>query len=1009
MKHDYTYIIYSIMKHDYRFLCLVLLFAWLFADVGKAQAQLALSSLSCGSASVEFDNPSGEERTLNLFLLSANDTTILREDFSNFPNAQSGGMICNSSQLLRLPDSYTLCSGYLAKRLYSPNSDTCHFAPEGELQTPLIDVSAYHSPLRLRLRLKTTAAYPCVFSVFAEDGSGASTERVRLTVPAGSEYSLDTLLSFSEDRLSLRFLSQSFIAMDDLSLSCATLETTLAQSRRVSGDTCVFNGLLPNRTYLCTLSESEDSLLFTAPEAVDLGVARRLSPYGADFSLDCCDEVVNRACVLLRHSDEESVFATDLFFSQIASTNAYNRAVEIYNGTGEDICLAPYRIVTDIHIGTGAYSSTVSLGFCAADTIRADSCIVVMQALQAMNGNTKGVFYVNPSVYGTVVIDGNDPIALVKGNDTVDLFGNFAECVPNSTGWQGENIRTAKTVLQRRAHVTKGVRTNTQSGFPTLETEWQQVGNIADASPENFSDFGSHTMDGAVGGAVLDSVSINLSDTAGFLRFDTLNSNTLYSLCAVGEVNGQQMRSQTQIFLTGKRTARSASGVWFDENWTAGIPSARDEAVVGNGQRLTLSGGDTAHCYRLTLLDTVGENRAEFRERGVLVCEDALRVDMHLRKDGQSGVSHLLFGFPIEVAANREALAAYMVSQGAIEFDTSLIASEPLQTQSYPLSLSDTTTLTFKGKTSNRASYDLLSPASFGLSGTENATLLSYNPYPFTVSVQQLLREGVSLPQRLDSRSGNFVPVSENDSLQPYEGFLLEYVEGTSAAILTSTPLTPTPEEQNERLLISLRNQTLSDEVRVDFVQDAGSDFSIERDCHKYSLAENPMTVACLALGENFSRKSLPVFSDTAVVELLLQLPRLDAYTLSVAFENMDVPYAARLFDAESGDLLFDFVQSPDYTFSSSQGTKYWRLVIYRTSSPLDPEPSQSTMRLVREGNVCKVLSQEPIESLQLFDSAGRELVCVKSKSELRLPSLGLFILRAETEKESKIWKIVNP
>lgn len=976
---------------------------------GGLHSQIAVRSLDCGKCVLEFDNPSSETKTVELYYKSADDTLVFLEDFSRFPHAQNGGMICNSMIPLRLPDSYTLYPACRAKRVYSPNGDTCFFNTDGEFFTPLLDLSAYKDTLRLSFSLKTEANYACTFFVHTVDESGNATLIKQISMPKNSTYTFDSLIQTSQNLFSLRFSTTSFVAMDDLMISSYPLTTTLSQSMTTDADSCVFNDLLPNTKYYCTISGTQDTISFTSSHALKLGNIVDLSPFTATISADMCANLSNPRYVLRTLSDENTIYATDLFFSQVASTNTYNRAIEIYNGTGRDICLQPYVFVVDLHTGTGNYSSTKTLTFTDKDTIKSDSCIVIMQGLHAMTENTKGVFYVNPSIFGQSVIDGNDPFALIKGNDTLDIFGNFAENVNNTQGWMYENIRTAKTVLKRLPWVSKGVKSNPQIGFPTLETQWQQLGNLSNTLAENFADFGSHTMDGALSGMILDSVVVNLESVDAELELNNLQSNTTYEIYLLAETLGQTIRSNALRFKTGKQTQRLESGNWFDEHWSDGCPDSIDEAVVYNPQTLIIPEQTEARCYRLIIKDTADADKVSFYANGTLTCKDGVYVEMNLKKNEQDSVSYLLFGFPVNVnQSNSDSLFAILNSQSAIEImEYPQQSAENSFSQSYILKLRDNVLLSFKGNLNSEQSYSLISENSQGLF-SQNQTLLSYNPYPFAVSVNQLLREGVSMPQTLNARTGVFVPLETSDSLKAFEGFLVERNLENANLIITSTPLSPIPNAESEYLKLCLEDGEKSDNVLLKFNADLSEGYDILQDCHKFSIDDNAVRIAYNEESEMYSLKNLPAFEDSISLEFELNIPTLGVYSLKLKDEFAQSCIAKRLIDKQSGVLLFDFAQDSVYAFQSSQGSRQFVLKLYKTLSSLPQTEKDSGVSLSQNGDVLKVLTADKVRKIVLSDVQGRILKTIYSNKEIILPNKGIFFLNVETDKHVSDFKVVN-
>lgn len=993
----------------FRFVCLFPVFIAALLQVVVLHGQIGLRNVSCGAAVVEFDNAEMEELSLEVFIIGADDTLIFAEDFSRFPSVQRGAMICNAAQLLRLPNSYTLYPNCRAKRLYSPNGDTCFFNTDGAFSTPYLDLSKHGNQVRLSYFLKSEHSRACTFSVYLVDEAGNRSLLQSIALPKNAFRIVDTVFNKPCNGFRLEFTTTGFVAFDDLKVSSSDIITTCMRSLSTTADSCVLNMLKADTRYGCSIAGRTDTLLFRTSKAVETGAVSNISPHSVDISVSCCDNLSNPRYVLKRLSDENTVYATDLFFSQVSSADAYNRALEIYNGTGMDICLEDYRVVTDIHAGGGNYNSTVILGFTARDTIKHDSCIVILQALHAMENNVNGVFYVNPSVLGQVVIDGNDPIALIKGNDTIDIFGNFGESISNQQGWTDEETRTAKTVLQRRSWVTKGVKTNVQSGFPTLASQWQQLGNLSTNRAEDFADFGKHEMDGALHGLCTDSVIVNFNPDDGILSPEGLQSNTTYELYLLAEVSGEEVRSSSVVFKTGKVTRRTQSGNWFDEYWTEGIPTETDEAVLCNPQTLCINQGDTALCYHLFIKDTTGAEKAEFLNNGVLSSRTGVSVDMNFGKEPQREVSYGLFGFPINVnLANRDSLSAILSSETALETIGLPQSEEFSQTQSYAMKIHSDAMLSFTGELNNEQSYSLLASGMSGLENSALQTIFTYNPYPFTVCVNQLLRDEVSLPQVVDKKTGIFVPLNERDSLQPFEGFLVEKMSNSANLVLHRMPLSPLPPNDNEALSLILNTSDYSDKATLEFSIAANQAFDPLTDNHKFSMDDNKAMIAFECNGEKYSFKTMPLFEDSIALDFEINLPRLDVYSLVLKNDSMNSYLLAELTDKESGTRLFDFVQDSVYTFQSPQATKHLRLKLYKTLPSFDETLQLSNVRLFRDGDWVILECEEEIEYMELYDMRGRIADSVRGKKKIRLPDAGIFVLKAMSRTGEYTWKLVN-
>lgn len=985
------------------------IFAVLTFQYAGLYSQTTVEIYDCNRAVVRFDNPNEDNVEVKLFTKSTDSTIVFSEDFSRLPCVQSGAMMCNAAVMLALPNSYTAHSACRARRIYSPGGDTCYFNYDGEFATPLIDLSACKDSIRISFDLKTVSSYSCTFSMSVYDSSGVQIAMVQLPMSTGSETHFDSLFVFDQNKIFLHFSTTNFVAFDNLAVAAEPLTTTIEQTISTTADSCEFTALKSSAKYYCTISSCEDTTEFRTPKALELENITSISPYHADFSFTACGNLSSAQYVLKTVSTPTTVFATDLFISEVASTNASNRAIEIYNGTGMAVCLQDYRLVTDINTSSGNYTGTVSLGFTAADTLQNDSCLVVMQSLQAMSSGSRGVYYVNPSLIGQIVIDGNDPVALLHGSDTIDIFGNFGEHPTNQQGWTSENIRTAKTVLQRLGWVTKGVNTNASEGFPTLSSQWQQLGNVASAASENFSGFGWHSMDGALYNETPDSVVSSLDISSQTLHLTDLQPNTIYELSLLAEQSGEQIRSKTIRFKTGRHTKRTESGTWFDDNWTCGIPDTTCIAELSNHQSLTVPSETQAACYSLVLRDTLGNNRPLVYEDGSLSCISGVSVELFFDKPSQDSVSYRLLSLPVGLdTQDRETTAQAIISNPALELLCleEQFLSEPFA--SYPMKISDTATLVFSGNLNSDASYTLTQNNTSGLCNSNFPTLLSQNPYPFPICVNQILRDRSCLPQRLDTKTGVFVPLCENDTLQAYEGILVELIDENSLAIATRTSLTPIPPHQEDLLVVSLQTSDLSDKTQIVFSQDYAEGLDPLRDNHKFSLEQDALQVALLHQAEPYSFKSLPPFADSLSLELDLQLPSLAAYSLKVSGNITDSCLAATLTDIQSGEVLFDYVTDSIYTFQSPKGSKHFSLNLYKTLASSDKLPDECNVRLIKQGNTLKVQSRCVIEQLVLYDMQGRELIKTRGNDHINLPNKGTFILKVQTSSQTLFFKSVN-
>ena len=636
--------------------------------------------------------------------------------------------------------------------LFSDHGDSCMMNSSGEFLTPLLDIGRYDNTFRLHVELWQYAAYSADMDIYAVNGEGVTTHLKTLGVNnTRSSLVFDSVFILADSTVRLSFVADAMLKVDNIRLSNSMAEQQEQGTVTTTADSCIFSSLTPNTVYHCFVQGQEDTLSFATRDVIRVDSVCDVSPYGASVHLTLNMRECPHSYVLKRLSDQTTAYANDLFFSQFVTSDTYHRAIEIYNGTGEDVPLEDYRLAVDIYAGTGNYSSSSTLTFTDRDTIRHNECIVIMQTLNDMSGQSEGVYYINPDLNASRPIDGNDPFALIRGNDTVDIFGSFSAAVTNNYGWQDGDMRTAKVCIKRKSSVTKGVINSSSEGFPTLAMEWEQVGNVADTDAEVFADIGTHHMQDALSGECMDSVIVGFETTEERIGIEGLEQYTTYELYVLVQNGEETYRSNTVRFRTGKVTQRTEDGVWHDGNWSRGIPEEKDEVILYNPLTLRIEEGTVARCCRLTVRDTLSEARAQLINDGQLVCRQGVYVERALGlAEGQEG-SSVLLGFPISVVdSSMEALAACVTQTEGNVLHADMQVQSPLQTQAYRLDYTLAQTLCFKGLLNNDDVYDMSDNAREQLGDME--VMYAFNPYPFTVQVNQLLRQGVSLPQRLDGR-----------------------------------------------------------------------------------------------------------------------------------------------------------------------------------------------------------------------------------------------------------------
>ena len=163
---------------------------------------------------------------------------------------------------------------------------------------------------------------------------------------------------------------------------------------------------------------------------------------------------------------------TELFFSEYIEGSGYNKAVEIYNGTGQDVSLTGYRVLLYTN-GAAAPSRTVDL----SGVLPADDVFVVVNSRAAQDLLDEADL-----INAVANWNGNDAVALAKDGALVDVIGQIG--VDPGSQWGTGAESTEDNTLRRKESVVAGDPDGSDYFDPALE--W-------DGFPNNTLDgFGWH-------------------------------------------------------------------------------------------------------------------------------------------------------------------------------------------------------------------------------------------------------------------------------------------------------------------------------------------------------------------------------------------------------------------------------------------------------------------------------------------------------------------------------------
>ena len=173
---------------------------------------------------------------------------------------------------------------------------------------------------------------------------------------------------------------------------------------------------------------------------------------------------------------EAQAATADLFISEYIEGSSFNKAIEIYNGTGGAIDLAAGNYTLELY-SNGATSPNGTLAL--TGTI-ADGDVYVLA-----NSNANGAILAVADITNNRVINfnGDDAVVLRKNGAVVDAFGQIG--VDPGSEWSGGG---QNDTLQRLASVCAG-DTNPDDPFSVGAAEWTVLGQ------DTFSGLGTHVAD----------------------------------------------------------------------------------------------------------------------------------------------------------------------------------------------------------------------------------------------------------------------------------------------------------------------------------------------------------------------------------------------------------------------------------------------------------------------------------------------------------------------------------
>lgn len=174
-----------------------------------------------------------------------------------------------------------------------------------------------------------------------------------------------------------------------------------------------------------------------------------------------------------------ATFAEDLFISEYIEGGSYNKAIEIFNGTGSDIDLSNYSLEL---YSNGAASASTSMTL--AGVLASGDAYVVVHSSAA-----QAILDVKNAESSTVInFNGDDAFVLKKGEAIIDSIGQVG--FDPGASWSANGVATSDMTLVRKSSITTG----DTNAFDIYDPSVDWIAYPKDT----FSYLGSHTMDGDI-------------------------------------------------------------------------------------------------------------------------------------------------------------------------------------------------------------------------------------------------------------------------------------------------------------------------------------------------------------------------------------------------------------------------------------------------------------------------------------------------------------------------------
>lgn len=989
-----------------RIICLMTLLSLAFGCTLLAQSEPQIET-TCTTARLSFETPLNSE-TVSISIFK--DTLIFEENFENFLSDQvnNSSPIGGAACLVEIPHSLTQYPGCRAQNI-KVNDTNWAVLYQGKFATPKINIPQ-SSKASIRIKSGSSDALKINDEVISSN-SGIK----------------NLLYEVSENYNGMLFSSNgSKTLYIDYIKIISPREYLLSDNWDIVDGNLLINNLLPNTGYYVEITDnqnqvSEKYFLKTKKRNQEI-ISRIQDPNSVKLEWENCGDCSPTSLSLYKVENATK----DLFFSRIASAPS-NFGLEIFNGTGKDICLGDYEVVF-YHAGNmnAQDNYTSKYRFSDKDTIRKDSYIMVLKQLENL---TSYGYLTFPIIGNQSTAGGNDACLLLKkdseGNykDTIDLFGSLG-------AGGGTVIPYNNTILTRKPAIRQGIKKNPTNiqipYFKDINSEWDSVpfneANLNDvslrhslATPITYTYVGDYSLD-------VQNNELVLSD---------LESQTKY-LCILKRGTDTLF---THTFSTGNIVETQSSGSWSESSvWSGGVvPEDCDKVIVNKGHKITIAEGESVSCLDLVLCSDysaspMDNGKSELSIEGTFSVNN-VEVQASFDKYTENVNGWHLFGVPIDVnSSTRESIAEsfnrgyeddlYYLDEARYAWIPYLQNVEDANfftnKHGYLVAYKDDKTLSFKGDLFLKDSIVLLNNASYNQLG--NGYHLVCNPYPFSVGLNNFTsnNNNVSGMWLLNPQTGAYIPNDNNQPsdfrIPPFGGVMTKVNSADNRLVLRKKAVAPDQNTNAKSVIENLKFRLLSDggydEMKIYFRSDSDSLYDKYDTYKMFSIGSAPdlycsindlsLSIASLSELDDSLRLRINVLSKD-VGDLKLQL-----YEYTGDFERVD------LLDADSESLVCSMLDDSLYSISYNPANEirtFDLLVKKRVLSSVNKEDNE--IEYIQIGRNIEIKNPQQIEEVVLFDIQGREILRTETEF-LTLPFEGSFVLVIKSNGKEYFTKIIS-